>query len=181
MKDYAGMLGAPDPSTTARMRARLEQYMQERRARRRRALGVGAVVSVAAAILLAVVVLGPERTPDSVVRAPDEPRALELGRARLDLRAGSELRTDAADDARAELLVGEVEITIPHEASFALQSGSYEVRVSSGRVVVRHTDGVPVVTVVRGEAELRGPGLPSSGIRVLESPRTVAVDPAEAS
>lgn len=170
LKDYAAMLGSPDPTTTGRMRARLEQYMHDRRARRRRVLAAVVIALVLGGIVAAIVAITPRSEHATIVQADDEPRVFELGGARIELQPGASVRTAEHDDARLELVAGEIDAAVPAERSFVVQSGAFEVRAMDARIRVRHTADVPVVTVVRGEAELRGPGLPASGIRVLESP-----------
>jgi ferric-dicitrate binding protein FerR (iron transport regulator) len=169
LRDYAEMLGSPDANTTGRMRARLDEFMRRRtRARRRRVrLAIAAVVLGAA--FATALAIGLREDPPHAITAESE-RAIELGGARLVLRAGASVRTDPADDGRIELLAGELEVTVAGGRSFAVTSGEFEVRADRGRFVVRHTDALPMVTVLRDDAVVTGPGLPAAGVRVLESP-----------
>jgi ferric-dicitrate binding protein FerR (iron transport regulator) len=104
------------------------------------------------------------------VLTADDDRAVEIGQATLVLRAGSSIRPDERDDGRVELDSGEIEVTVPAGHAFVVRSGEFDVKAEAARFSVRHTAGVPVVTVGHGDVVLFGPDLPASGIRILASP-----------
>ena len=165
LRDYTEVLGSPDPVTTDRMRARLDDYLVKRQRRRGRQwwLWIGIAGVLGAAVAVAVLV-----GDDETLLSADSDRVVEIGDATLLLRPGSSIRPDEHDDARVELMRGEVEV-IGH--AFVVRSGEFEVHAQQeARFSVRHTAGVPVVTVIRGHATLFGPDLPASGIRILASP-----------
>jgi ferric-dicitrate binding protein FerR (iron transport regulator) len=169
LRDYAEMLGSPDASTTGRMRTRLDDFMHRRVAARRRRLRLGlALVAIAFAIAAGLAIGLRDDAPHAITAESE--RAIELGGARVVMRAGASVRTDAADDRHVELIAGEIDVTVAPGRPFVVTSGEFEVHAPSGRFAVRHTDGLPVVEVLRDHAVLHGPGLPPSGVWVLESP-----------
>jgi ferric-dicitrate binding protein FerR (iron transport regulator) len=160
------MLGSPDASTTGRMRSRLDEFMHRRALARRRRLRLGLVIAAVVFAIAAGLAIG-LRDPVPHAISADSERAIELGGARVLLRAGASVRTVADDETRIELVGGEIEVTVATGRPFVVHSGEFEVHAQSGRFSVRHTDGLPVVTALRDDVVLHGPGLPTSGVRVL--------------
>jgi ferric-dicitrate binding protein FerR (iron transport regulator) len=169
---YVDTFGEPDHETTSRMRKRLTDFVEAEEGRRRRrrttlvwvAVGVAllGVGSFAAARLGFVGGSGPAQ-----ISGGASGQTVEIpGHGRLELAPGAQLRIegDLAAGGALELGAGSAQLDLPKGAAVRLRSGGYELELEDARVVVRHTDSLPVVDVLRGRVRLFGPDLPLSGV-----------------
>lgn len=168
MRRYAAELGAADELTTARMRARLDDYLEGRQARRRRIRWIFAVASVVAVVGIATQ-LATDGAPTGVIATGEQTQAIELPGARLQLGPGTDVRLseDADGVAIVELMGGSVTLDA-HAGQRIVRCGEHRVRTDGAILVsVERTPGMPVVKVTRGRAVLRGPGLPADGVAII--------------
>jgi ferric-dicitrate binding protein FerR (iron transport regulator) len=172
MRAYAEAFGDPNREASTRMEKRLEAMIAEEEAGGggRRMWLVWAVLAalIGGTGLAAGVFLG-NTGDDGVVAASSNAQRLRLVAGSAVLKPGAEVRV-LHDDGRTvlELRAGVLELDADRSgASMQVLSGPYTVEASDARLQVEHSEGVPVVTVTRGEAVVRGPDLPPAGVVVI--------------
>jgi len=172
MRAYADAFGDPSRDVSARMEKRLEAMIAKEEAggdRRRPWLVWAVVVALIGGTGLALGLwLGGARG-DGVVAASSSAQRLRLAAGSAVLRPGAEVRV-LHDEGRSvlELRAGMIELDADRSGpGVQVLSGPYTVEASDARLQIEHSEGVPVVTVSSGEAIVRGPDLPPTGVVVI--------------
>lgn len=169
---YRESHSGPDATTTARLHGRLDDYVANRDARRRKKL----LMRLAAVCVLS---LG---AAAGVWFWPSEPEAVELvaddvaqtmalpADGTLEVLPPGRIRVLERDDdgVLLELVDGAARLSMPEGSTgrWRIRSGPYEVEGAAATFTVTHTDAAPEVTVSRGQARITGPNLPVEGVLI---------------
>lgn len=182
MSAYAQTFGEPDAETTSRMRKNLNRYMDDRQAartRRRHWVQASLVVGGLAVVIGGLVWTQTKADPapetatvveDGVVSTESVPQTMELGfGGELVLAEQTKLRvlTSERGSTSVELLEGQVGV-VPADATHAVrvQVDRYRIEAEGAAFDVRHSRGVPLVTVHAGSVAMFGPDLPDEGVKM---------------